>query len=494
MTNPEWLKAAARRSAHEVWMLGHVFEKYRELEGRSPEQLAVELGCSLEVLQWLSLCRRPEGDKCTEQVDAIVKRFALDPLRLIAVLRHVEAMDARRAPDGLPLRPSREAGNFVGEEDFRAAFGESLSSTLDLDTWDTGLDLEGVMARFKPEIASAVDREGQVRAAIRSRILPMLGQRPGAPAEAGVYKALPEELGSIHEGLLFPGRVEAVNGTAVSHDSLPLGITQLGIAVVSYGGTSGTFAQRLFRKEISSRSEDAFQEALSFIEMRQNPMGVGRGDSLSMLARRGIRTYAERAILMDKAEAEWRIGHGNPCAYELLSGFGSLRLLDASLRMLQRLIQHHKKFVFVPSSLEDGGFLMTIGYALDAGEYAIIETLERYGMEIVDGWHGGGRSQVRAFEFVKECCPDVLMGLFRASERSPPRVFYAHREYVHLAARVALADSILRSERGFPMLLDVAEVSCRAALGADGFLGRVHDTYAYVGANLQHFSGREMRR
>lgn len=97
MTNPEWLKAAARRSTHEAWMLGHVFEKYRELEGRSPEQLAVELGCSLEVLQWLSLCRRPEGKKFTEQVDAIVKRFALDPLRLIAVIRHVEVMDALTA-------------------------------------------------------------------------------------------------------------------------------------------------------------------------------------------------------------------------------------------------------------------------------------------------------------------------------------------------------------------------------------------------------------
>ena len=101
MTNPEWLKAAARRSAHEAWMLGQVFEKYRELEGRSPEQLAAELDCSLEVLQWLSLCRRPEGEKFTEQVDAIVKRFALDPLRLIAVLRHVEVMDALTArPEG----------------------------------------------------------------------------------------------------------------------------------------------------------------------------------------------------------------------------------------------------------------------------------------------------------------------------------------------------------------------------------------------------------
>ncbi|MFL5355439.1 hypothetical protein [Archangium sp.] len=101
MTNPDWLKVAARRSAHEVWTLGHVFERYRELESRSPEELAAELGCSLEVLAWLSLCRRPEGEEFTEHVDAIVKRFGLDPLRLIAVLRHVEVMDALSArPEG----------------------------------------------------------------------------------------------------------------------------------------------------------------------------------------------------------------------------------------------------------------------------------------------------------------------------------------------------------------------------------------------------------
>jgi hypothetical protein len=101
MTNPEWLKTAARRSAHEDWMLGHVFEKYRTLEDRSPEELSAELGCSLEVLQWLSLCRRPEGEKFTEHVLAIAKRFALEPLRLVSVLRRVEVVDALSArPDG----------------------------------------------------------------------------------------------------------------------------------------------------------------------------------------------------------------------------------------------------------------------------------------------------------------------------------------------------------------------------------------------------------
>jgi hypothetical protein len=392
-------------------------------------------------------------------------------------------------PGGVP--PNDDS--LIGDDEFQTAFGEALSTTLDVETWDRGFDLEGLMERFRREIASAVNKEERLRTIIRNELLPRLAGRPRAPSEAGVYRVLPEQLTTIHENLLFPGQVEAVNGISVAHDSLPIGITQIGIAVVGYGGTSGTFSQRLFRKEMSSRNEDTLKEALAYIEMRQNRSGMGRRDGLSRLVRRGIRTYAERAILVDKARAEWRIGQGNPCAHELLSGSGCRSLLEASLGVLRRLIQDHKKFVFVPSTLEERGIL-TIGYALDAGEYAIINTLERYGEQLVAGWHYEDRGKRMALAFVRECCPDVLMGLFRTSNHSPPRIFHAHREHVHLAARVAMADSILRPERGFPLLLDVASTSCRGAFGAEGFLGLVHDAYAQAGANLQYFTEHELRR
>ncbi len=97
MTNPDWLETAARRSAYEAWTLGHVFTRYRELEGRSHEDLAKALGCTLEVLHWLSLCRRPTGETFTEQVFVLAKRFEVDPLRLSEVLRRVEVMDALSA-------------------------------------------------------------------------------------------------------------------------------------------------------------------------------------------------------------------------------------------------------------------------------------------------------------------------------------------------------------------------------------------------------------
>lgn len=379
-----------------------------------------------------------------------------------------------------------------GDDEYEKAFGERLSVTLDLNHWSTGLDLDSVMARFRREISEAVTKEDRLRGLVRSEIFPRLPGRSSAFPEAGVYRVTPEELSLVHERLLFQGRVDAVASSSVSHDSIPIGISQIGVAIVGYGGTSGAFSQRLYRKEVAQRSGDGLREAMDYIDMRQNRF-KDRHDSQSRLARRGIRAYGERAALLDKCSAEWRMGLNNPCAHDLLTGSGYMSLLQKALDLLGRLIHGHKKFVFVSNTLQDRGFL-TMGFALDAGEYVLLETLENDGKQLVDGWQYGDRSKSLAREFVKASCPTIVKGLFRVSDHSPPRMFYAHRELVHEAVRIAMADSVLRQERGFPMLLDVAEMSCRAAFGDDGFQGLVQDAYAQAGANFQYFSERGLRR
>lgn len=93
MTNPEWLELAARRSKREAWMLGHAFEKYRQLEGMSEEGLAKELGCSVETLNWMALCRRPEGDHFNEQATAIAERHGVDDYLLLQVLGRLKVVE-----------------------------------------------------------------------------------------------------------------------------------------------------------------------------------------------------------------------------------------------------------------------------------------------------------------------------------------------------------------------------------------------------------------
>ncbi|RKH08921.1 hypothetical protein D7V97_18070 [Corallococcus sp. CA053C] len=385
--------------------------------------------------------------------------------------------------------------DFTGDEDFRGSFREELSRTLNLETWAEGLDLQAIMQRYREEIGGAMRKEDQLRSVIRQELLPKLKTRPHAPEGAGLYRMSPEELTAIHDGLLFAGQVEAVNGISVTHETLPLDITQLGIAAIGYGGTSGTFSQRLFRREVTVDAPDPYQEAAAYIEMRQNRSHPGRNgpDSLSRLARRGIRAYAERAILVEKLKAEWRMGQGNPITHELITGSGYTGLLTASIEMLTRLMEEHPRFVFVSARMEDRGFL-TMGHSLDAGEFVILESMERAGRDILEGWQYDADGLLLAREFVKKYCHQVVMGLFRASNNAPPRIFYAHVKHAHMAACVAIADSVLRPEQGFPMLLDVAEATCRSAFGEDGFQGLVQDAYAQADVRLQYFNGRKPRR
>ena len=154
-------------------------------------------------------------------------------------------------------------------------------------------------------------------------------------------------------------------------------------------------------------------------------------------------------ILLDKATAPWRIGHGAPAPYELLTGSGNMRLLKASLDVLRKMILELKQFVFIPSAPGERG-LLTIGNALLPGEYVILNSLEGVIERIVEKGHYAAEHKENARQFVRDCGPHVMYGLYCASDHSPPYMFYAHRQHVHTAARIAIADSILRPARGFP--------------------------------------------
>ncbi|HYS04304.1 MAG TPA: hypothetical protein VEW47_03845 [Candidatus Dormibacteraeota bacterium] len=412
--------------------------------------------------------------------------------------RHPEPSTIGERAQARPVAPAlddEELEELLGDQEYETAFGEDLERTLDVDTWATGLDWEGAVARLKTEIRSAVEREDALRRLVRDELLPRIGQAANAPPEAGVYRTTAEEIAKVHEGLLFPGRVEAVDGTSATHETLPLGITQIGVAIVSYGGVSATFAQRVFRKEIAGKAADPVKTAMEIIDRRDGRAGVGQPDGMSELARRGIMTYAERKILIDKASAEWRLGHGAPIPYELLTGSGSMRLLQASLAVVARLIEH-ERFVFVPSAPGERG-LLTLGNALAAGEFAILGTIERRIEAVVERGHYATKKhdyKGEAMRFVRQYGPEVLYGLYCASEQSPPYLFYAHRKHIHMAARIAIADSILRPARGFPMLIDVADATCKSAFGAAGFVGLIHDAYSQAGVPLKYFGERDTRR
>lgn len=381
----------------------------------------------------------------------------------------------------------------VTSAEFEAAHGESLSSVLNLDTWTAGEDLLATYGRLEREVAEAVAQEDEYRKTIREIIFTQLHKGVGAPPNAGVYQARIQDLERVHKGLLFNGGVEACDGISLVHDTIPLTITQIGVCLVSYNGQQGAWAHRLFRRDLRARSADPVDEVMTLLERREKREAQGQGaDSISELARRGIMAYAERAILKDKSTAQWRMGHGNPAPYELLTGLWASHndRMRVALDLIEWYVQH-KRFVFVPSAPRKRHWLM-IGNALKPLEFAIIQTLQPDIEYIIE--HGHYRETKKAMEaFCRDVAPQIVVGLYRVWEGAPPYMFYAHVDYAEMAAHIAMADSMLQEHRGFPMLIDLADTVCSTTFGMDTFTPNIQVAYTEAGQPFRYLGERETR-
>ena len=379
--------------------------------------------------------------------------------------------------------------------EFEDAYGESLSQTLNLDTWMHGEDLAEMYGRLEKEIADAVIMEDSYREIIRKEVFSKIKSSPGAPHNAGITQAKKEDLERIHKGLLFNGGVEACDGTSVVHDTLPLTITQIGISLVSYNGNQGTWGHRLFRRDLRSKISDPVEEVLTVLERREKRESQGMdGEKLSELARRGIMAFAERAILKDKSQALWRMGHGNLVAYELITGLWASKKerIQLSLDLIDWFV-NYKRFVFVPSAPRKRHWLM-IGNALKPMEFAIVQTLKPDIERMLESGGYRNESGVRPLmqAFANEVAPKIVVGLYRVWEAAPPFLFYAHIDNAEMAAHIAMADSLLQEHRGFPMLIDLADTVCSATFG-DSFLSSVQTAYSENSQPFKYLGERETR-
>ncbi|GIV59242.1 MAG: hypothetical protein KatS3mg043_0331 [Rhodothermaceae bacterium] len=300
-----------------------------------------------------------------------------------------------------------------------------------------------------------------------------------------------------HRGFLFNGSVEAADGTIAIHDTLPITITQIGVCLVSYHGAQGSYVHRIFRKDFQPRGGDPVKEVLELLDRRQMRGAIGNddeGDVFSSLFTRGIMAYAERAFLLDRSEANWRMGHGNPTPYELLTGFWAHEpvMVDAALDLMSRLVLDHRRFVYVPSAPRKRE-LLTLGYALKPLEYLILVTTEEDLLHMVEtgGYRGYARPKVE--KFAHEVGSKIVVGLYRVSEAAPPYLFYAHRDFAHEAALIAMADSIIQLHRGFPTLIDLADMICKTTFGANDFLSSVRLAYGQTQKPFAYLGERETR-
>jgi len=403
------------------------------------------------------------------------------------------------------VTPAHGSDPVLTASDFRDDFGEQLPAVLNLDTWRAGRDLDEEYRRIEREVRQAVECESDYQRSIRREIHPLLATAPSAPPGAGCHAVTPAEVAAVHRGLLFNGAVEACDGTSHVHDTLALTIHQIGVSLVSYRGERDCWQQRLFRRDLRLRNRDPVEEVMDLLERRGRRGGLHATprDVLSELAQRGLMSFAERAVLADKAQAPWRLGHGSPAPLELI-GAKFTDLVIESIKVIRRLIDH-RRFVFVASEPSDRA-LLTIGQGLYPLEYAIVGTLPERIAAYLDHWTPTHRPTVDAAwdgevlppeEWVRRfrdvVAPQVVYGLYRATLLAPPQLFYAHVDHAHVAARIAIADSVLLEERGFPLLIDLADRVCKSVYAGGSLKEMAEAAYAATEAPFRYQSERATR-
>jgi hypothetical protein len=322
--------------------------------------------------------------------------------------------------------------------------------------------------------------------------------------EAGICTVTSAELREAWKRHLVTGEVEACDGTRVTHDSVPLTVHQIGVCLTTYTVRGQSFGYRLFRHDITQREDNPIDALEHFMRRRATTddaeaLGVDQSDeapSMSSLKARAVMTYAERAMLLKRSKAPWRLGHGSALPYEILVGAGDRSLIERSITLLHELLAGHTRWIFVPSRVADRG-LKTVATALSPLEYAVIGDSRH----VINGYFREGYQRPNHYELRTqlhqlrdEVARDVMQCVCRASAFAPGQMFYAHRDHVHEAARIVMADSVLAEHRGFPNLIGLADALCKQLFDARGLADTVEATYARMHQPYVYLPERATRR
>ena len=161
--------------------------------------------------------------------------------------------------------------------------------------------------------------------------------------------------------------------------------------------------------------------------------------------------------------------------------------------MLRRLLLDQQQWVYVPSAPHDAE-LLTLGQALHAGEYAIVERADAKLRALLHSGSAEVRRRQDLVRFLSDAGKAIVRGVYRSSELAPPVLFYAHKDYTHAAALVALSDSTLQEHRGFPLLIDLADRICAGAFARHALVSQIDALIASTSSSPFQWLGERHTR
>ncbi|MBI3408172.1 MAG: hypothetical protein HY040_07435 [Planctomycetes bacterium] len=381
--------------------------------------------------------------------------------------------------------PPFDDNSIVTDVELQRALGQSLRKALDFGSWDENADLEKMTASVHRFVSSSVAVEQRWREIIQAEVFPKLPEFTDAPEQAGVYTVRPAHLRDAYRNSLLCGDVTAVNGSSAGHDGAAAALVAIGICLVRYDGNLQSWRTTFLRRDQAIAGGNLVDEIRSVLDSRgrRSPVGSGPGagrDRVTYLLRRGVMAAAERKALLEKTQTRWRLGHGMPAPLELLTGSGSMALIDETLPILEQLLIDYRRWIFLLSPGSHYAFA-TLANALEKQQIAIFQKGKAALDDILESGHFVHGYRRKVEDFARRLGEAMVVGGLRATEHAPGQVFVAHADHALPAAVLAMADAALQPHRGFPLSLDLAAVSSKVLLGMEAFQGLVEAAYAKAG-------------
>jgi len=266
---------------------------------------------------------------------------------------------------------------------------------------------------------------------------------------------------------LYSGNVVAVDGTYVDADLLTGFQARIGIVSVNYKNNKAEYVTYISEPFIDYTIADV-EEQINYLKKK----GVGKM-GLKSAHIRAIMLFKERDFILKRKE-KYKIIHGDILPYEMKTGAGRLRGLNACLDLGRKLL-NNKNLIAIQTSTKRP-LWRYVGRALRSGEFIEICDYSRLLQIFLDGEEEEGyagrahfNEQDRQFfrHFIEDIKNKYMVGLYKVKNRA--YVFYAPKENIEEMINLVFLDSKYQPLRGIPLLLDYADIICSKLFAATDF-------------------------
>lgn len=277
---------------------------------------------------------------------------------------------------------------------------------------------------------------------------------------------------------LLSGNVVAVDGTYTDYDLLTVGFqARIGIITMNYRNQKTDYTIYISEPFIPYENQD-YEEIMKYaLKKKKGKIGI------SGLHISAIMLYKEREIVLERPE-KYKMIQGDIFPYELKTGQGRLRGLNACLR-LGRKILNSENVVATQTTTKDPTFRL-IGNALEPGEYVEIhdyyEDLNEFlfgdesDLSIPARFNPVDKETFRLF--IEDAKNKYSVGIYKVFNSNRAYVFYAPKNNLEKMVHLLFADSSFQPMRGFPLLLDYADSVCSRLLSPEDFKNQIESKLA----------------